>query len=90
MKIFRDEVYRGMRIVFMADHREYPETGAYDFRCGNPRSSGRAAGVPDHVVPLRQRWMRGGMVDLMLKPYERVLAESVPRNPRGSRPETSA
>jgi multimeric flavodoxin WrbA len=31
MKVFRDDVYGGLRIVFKGDHREYRRTGVYDF-----------------------------------------------------------
>jgi len=31
MKIFRDEIYGGLKIIFRADHRNYKKTGVYDF-----------------------------------------------------------
>jgi multimeric flavodoxin WrbA len=31
MKVFRDDIYGELRVVFKGDHRAYKKTGAYDF-----------------------------------------------------------
>ena len=81
MKIFRDEVFGGLRIVFKADHREYRETGVYDFPLRNPFARlGVWLASWITSIPFIQRGMRENMIDLMLKPYRKVLAETVARS----------
>jgi len=31
MKVFRDDIWGGLRIVFRADHKAYKKIGVYDF-----------------------------------------------------------
>ncbi|HCM28759.1 MAG: hypothetical protein A2Z99_21165 [Treponema sp. GWB1_62_6] len=81
MKIFRDEIYGGLKIVFKADHREYRKTGEYDFPLRNPLAGlGVWLGYWITSIPFIQRGMRNGMTKFMVKPYEAVLLKTAPKS----------
>ena len=74
MRVFRDEVWGGLRIVFRADHKAYKRLGVYDF----PQ---RKIG---HQILVRLGWLITGLPGIrrrfpemikqqMVRPYRRVL-----------------
>ncbi|MBN1837098.1 MAG: NAD(P)H-dependent oxidoreductase, partial [Spirochaetales bacterium] len=74
MKVFRDDIWGGLRIVFRADHRAYRREGYYDFpqRRILRRLVIALAWVLTGLPGIRSRFyrmIRGGMV----RPYARVL-----------------
>ncbi len=74
MKIFRDEVYMGLRAIFRADHRYYRTHRVYDFP---HRRIGRwfVASLLSLVtsIPAVQKRMRGKMPRMMVMQYRRAL-----------------
>jgi hypothetical protein len=74
MKIFRDDIWGRLRVVFRADHRAYKRLGVYDFpqkRLGR-RLLIRLACLVTGLPGIRRRWpamIRQGM----LRPYRKVL-----------------
>jgi multimeric flavodoxin WrbA len=83
MKVFRDEIYGGLRIVFKGDHREYRRAGRYDFPLLNPiKRFGVWAAYWITSVPFIAKAMRANMAAFMLKPYAPVIERAVPK--RGS------
>jgi len=74
MKIFRDDVFGHLRVVFRADHQAYKRLGIYNFpqyRWGQ-RIMVRLAYLVTGLPGIRRRWpamIRQGM----LWPYQRVL-----------------
>jgi multimeric flavodoxin WrbA len=74
MKIFRDDIWGHLRVVFRADHRAYKRLGVYDFpqkRLGR-RILTRLAWLVTGLPGIRRRWpamIRQGM----LWPYRKVL-----------------
>ncbi len=73
LKIFRDEVYSGLRIVFKQDHRYYRQNGLYDF----PNRSllkrfAVFAGYWATSIPFVYRKMAEGMKDYMTRPYKKI------------------
>jgi hypothetical protein len=74
MKIFRDDIWGQLRVVFRADHRAYRRLGVYDFpqkRLGR-RILVRLACLVTGLPGIRRRWpamIRQGM----LLPYRKVL-----------------
>jgi multimeric flavodoxin WrbA len=76
LKIFRDDIWGSLRVVFRADHRAYKRMGIYDFpqkRWGQ-RILVRLAYLLTGIPGIRRRWpamIRQGM----LWPYQRVLRE---------------
>ena len=74
MKIFRDDVFGHLRVVFRADHQAYRRLGIYDFpqyRWGQ-RIMVRLACLLTGLPGIRRRWpamIRQGM----LRPYQKVL-----------------
>jgi len=74
MKIFRDDIWGRLRVVFRADHRAYQRLGVYDFpqkRLGQ-RILIRLAWLGTGLPGIRRRWpamIRQGM----LQPYRKVL-----------------
>jgi multimeric flavodoxin WrbA len=74
MKVFRDDVWGGLRIVFRADHRAYKQLGVYDFP---QRNIGRQ-------ILVRLGWFITGLPGIrrrfpqmikqqMIHPYRKVL-----------------
>jgi multimeric flavodoxin WrbA len=74
MKIFRDDVWENLRVVFKADHRFYRKTGVYDFpqRKMFKMMCIRIASAATSIPFVRKRMMEN-MRDFMLTPYRRVL-----------------
>ena len=77
MKLFRDEIWGGLRVIFRKDHKSYRKTGVYDF----PQKSLfknlliRVAAMVTGI-PFVQRKMMDRMGEFMLTPYRRALGSS--------------
>jgi NAD(P)H-dependent FMN reductase len=75
MKIFRDDIFDELRIVFKADHRAYKRDGIYDFPQRNPLK--RLAvwlGYWITSIPAVHRGMMRNFGAFMIKPYESLFA----------------
>ncbi len=74
MKIFRDDIYGGLRFVFQADHRYYKKEGIYDFpqkkRLNNLFTSFLV--LLTRIPSLRKKIQRE-LTKQMLYPYRKVL-----------------
>lgn len=74
MKIFRDEIYGGLRGIFQADHKYYKKHGLYDFPQKNYKKRFMAdiMTIFSKIPPIRKefpkRIKRG-----MIKPYQKYL-----------------
>jgi len=79
MKIFRDEIFGGLRFVFQSDHRYYKKHGIYDF----PHKK-RAVRllmsllIPVSKIPFLRKKISGRMKRMMVLPYKKVLAHAGP------------
>jgi len=74
MKVFRDDIWGGLRIVFRADHRAYKRMGVYDF----PQSRlGWRLLVPlaslFTALALVKKRFQAVLIHRMIQPYRRVL-----------------
>jgi len=74
MKIFRDEIYGGLRGIFQADHRYYKKQGFYDFSQKNYKKRFMADIMTlfTKIPPIRKEFpkrIKKGMV----KPYQKHL-----------------
>ena len=75
MKIFRDEIYGDLRIVFKADHRAYKREGVYNFpQRRRFRMLLIRLGYAITSVPFIYRKIAGNFRTFMLKPYEHLFA----------------
>jgi len=73
-KIFRDEIWGGLRFVFQADHRFYAKHGLYDF----PQKKYKARAVVAVMmlltkIPGFRKEFRRRMKTEMVKPYQKVV-----------------
>jgi multimeric flavodoxin WrbA len=77
MKIFRDDIWGHLRVVFHADHKAYKRLGLYDFpqRRLAQRVLVRLAYLLTGLPGIRRRWP-GLVRQGMLWPYRRVLREA--------------
>jgi len=78
-KLFRDEIYGHLRIMFQADHRAYRQMGVYDF----PQKDWRTRITNAVVTPLLHlRGFREGFKSQikqgMIQPYQKLFQESKP------------
>jgi len=76
-KLFRDEMYGRLRIVFQADHRLYRKMGVYDF----PQKDWRMRMINAVVTPLLRipRFREGFQAQIkqgMIRPYQKLFQES--------------
>jgi len=76
MKIFRDEIYGGLRGVFQADHRYYKKHGFYDFpqKAYKKRLMANVMTLLTRIPPIRKEFpkrMKKGMV----QPYKKYLKQ---------------
>lgn len=75
-KIFRDEIFGGLRIVFQGDHRFYKKHGTYDFPQRNPLKRFAVWAATGIVrLPFIRRGFSGSMKENMLRGYKKILAE---------------
>jgi multimeric flavodoxin WrbA len=74
MKIFRDEIYGGLRGVFQADHKYYKKHGLYDFPQKNYKKRFMAdiMTVFSKIPPIRKEFPRR-IKKGMIKPYQKYL-----------------
>ncbi len=76
MKIFRDDVWGKLRIVFRADHRAYKRMGVYDFP---QRKLGvrllNAIGAPLFRIPQIRKAFNSRTKEGMVQPYQRILRD---------------
>jgi multimeric flavodoxin WrbA len=75
-KIFRDELWGNLRMVFQADHRYYRSRGLYDF----PRRSLKTRVVQGSMmlltrIPSFRREFRRHLKDEMVRPFQKVLED---------------
>ncbi len=76
MKVFRDDIYGGLRWVFQQDHRYYRRNGLYDFPQKHIfRRLGTSLLILLTKLPPLRRMLRNMLKDGMLRPFARVLAE---------------
>jgi len=75
MKIFRDEIYGGLKIVFRADHKNYRKIGVYDFPQRNILKAFffRLAYLITSIGFIQKK-MIGNMPDFMVRPYKHHFA----------------
>ncbi|MGA2545771.1 MAG: NAD(P)H-dependent oxidoreductase [Rectinemataceae bacterium] len=77
MKIFRDDIYDELRIVFKADHRAYKKEGVYDFPQRNPiKRFAVWLGYWITSIPAVYRGMIRNFPDFMIMQYKPVFARS--------------
>jgi len=76
-KIFRDEIWRGMRAVFKADDRYYRQHGLYDFPTRNylQRISTRATSLIMSIPGIRREVVKN-MPTYMVQPLQRSIEKS--------------
>ena len=80
MKIFRDDIYDELRIVFKADHRAYKRDGSYDFPQRNIVKR-LAIWLAYWItsMPAIAKAMRKDFPSFMIKQYEPIFAKAKPR-----------
>ena len=76
MKIFRDEIYGGLRFPFVADHQYYKQHGLYDFpqRHWGRRLLSSAMMLLARIPRMREEIYVKQMKEHMVQPYQKVLA----------------
>jgi multimeric flavodoxin WrbA len=73
-KLFRDEIWAGLRFVFRADHRYYKTHGLYDFPRRNLKTRvTEAIFAPLLLIPGFRREFRKRIKEEMVKPLQKVL-----------------
>lgn len=73
-RIFRDEIFGGLRGVFVADHKYYKKNGLYDFPQKQRKKRLSAAFMNLAMkLPSVRKEIQTNMVDYMIKPYESAL-----------------
>lgn len=74
LRLFRDEIFDELRIVFKADHRVFRKHGIYDFATRNPIKR-MVIALADAVtrLPPVKKGMQKGMIDGMIQPYKKIL-----------------
>ncbi len=75
-KVFRDEVFGGLKLVFRRDHKTYRRTGVYDFPLKNPlKRLGIFLGYLVTGIPFINRKMSEDMIQNMIRPYPRLYSQ---------------
>ena len=77
MKIFRDEIFSGLRFVFQADNEFYRHHGLYDF----PHKRKLFRSVISLIIlvskiPILRRKIPLKMKQMMLRPYKEIIAQA--------------
>ena len=75
-RIFRDEIFGGLKGVFVADHKYYKKHGLYDF----PQKNRKKIFLTNFMyvmmkLPFIRKEICTNMADYMIKPYEKILKE---------------
>ena len=76
-KIFRDNIYAGMRFVFQADYRYYCEHGMFDFPQAEPEDA--AFQCSPHPADKNPRFRKKVFADMkhhMIEPFGPVLEDA--------------
>ncbi len=90
LKIFRDEIYQGLRFVFQADHAYYKQHKLYDF----PQKKvflwlGVTAMVLMSKLPFLREKIRRKLKTVMLQPYKNIIHQAVSAIPAPAVPSSS-
>ncbi|MBN1796979.1 MAG: NAD(P)H-dependent oxidoreductase [Spirochaetales bacterium] len=76
IKIFRDEMWTGLRVVFRADHKFFKKHKLYDFPQRNPlKNMFYRIGYFITGIPFIRRQMEQHMKNGMIRPFQRILTE---------------
>ncbi len=76
MKVFRDDVWGKLRVVFQADHRAYKRMGVYDFPQRKLRTRLlNMAGTLLFRIPQVRNAFNSRIKEGMIAPYQRVLQD---------------
>jgi multimeric flavodoxin WrbA len=80
MKIFRDEVFGHLRMVFQSDHRYYAANGVYNFPQKNvgSRLFNNFVLLISRISSVRERFFKTELVPGMVSGHKRVVAEAKP------------
>ncbi|MGD0565850.1 MAG: NAD(P)H-dependent oxidoreductase [Candidatus Goldiibacteriota bacterium] len=74
MKVFRDDVYSDLRVVFRADHRVYKKTGVFDFPQNKPFKNFMLAVMSGIIgIPWVTKKVTGNFKKIMIMPYRGVI-----------------
>jgi multimeric flavodoxin WrbA len=77
MKVFRDEIYGHLRIVFKGDHRAYRRNGVYDFPQRNPLETLAVwLGYWISSIPVVYRGIISNLPSLMIRQFEPLFARA--------------
>ena len=75
-KLFRDEIWANLRMVFQADHRYYRAHGLYDFPARSLKTRvAQASMVLLSRIPSFRRGFRKQIKGQMVRPFQRVLRD---------------
>lgn len=76
MKIFRDEIWRMLRIVFRADHKYYKTHGFYDFpqQVHKTRVLNAVVALITKIPAIRRRFYTKEIKPGMIRNLQRVVA----------------
>ena len=77
MKIFRDDVFSQLKVIFRADHKYYKRKGIYDFpqnKIGKMLMMNIMYLIT--VIPAVRKGMINKIRDFMIKPYEKFLNDA--------------
>jgi multimeric flavodoxin WrbA len=81
-KVFRDNIYSGMRLVFQADYRYYRDHGKFDFPQADLTTRlMNAVLVPLTRIPGFRKKVFADMKHHMIAPFAPVLADARPETP---------
>jgi multimeric flavodoxin WrbA len=81
-KIFRDNIYAGMRFVFQADYRYYQEHGMFDFPQADLKTRLlNAILIPLTKIPGFRKKVFADMKHHMIEPFGPVLRNACPETP---------
>lgn len=73
-RIFRDEIFGGLKGVFVADHKYYKKNGLYDFPQNNWKKRLQTNFMYLAMkLPFFRKEVQTNMTDYMVKPYENVI-----------------
>ncbi|HPH02180.1 MAG TPA: NAD(P)H-dependent oxidoreductase [Spirochaetota bacterium] len=85
IKIFRDEVWGGMRLIFRVDHKVFKKNGTYDFPHRHwLRRIGMVLAWPLFGIKGFQRVFKARMRDEMVKPIRAVVDAEIRRQKKSS------
>mgnify|MGYP001317783964 FL=1 len=86
IKIFRDAVWGGMRLIFRVDHKVFKKNGTYDYPHRHwLRRMGMALAWPVMGISGVQRLVKARMRDEMVKPARAAVQAEIRRNKHKSR-----